>query len=102
MISARNLFMWFLSVIERSIWRTPRGAAVMDNQYHRSGIIVLGGSITATYPFFESSMKMKLNQYICPVPAEHLTIVLPQLGDNAGFIGAACLAMNHELPKSTI
>lgn len=63
-------------------------------------IIVLGGSITAAYPFFESSMKMKINQYICPVPAEHLTIVLAQLGGNAGFIGAACLAMNHEVPKS--
>jgi hypothetical protein len=34
-----------------------------------------------------------LRKQICPVPAEKTKIVLAKLGANAGFIGAASLAL---------
>lgn len=57
-------------------------------------MVVLGGSITAAYPFFQHAMEEKLKKFICPVPAQKTKIVLAQLGDYAGFIGAACLMLN--------
>ncbi len=57
-------------------------------------IVVLGGSITAAYPFFKNSMEEKLKKHICRVPAAKTKIVLAQLGEYAGFIGAACLMLN--------
>lgn len=57
-------------------------------------VVVLGGSITAAYPFFQNAMEEKLKKFICPVPAQKTKIVLAQLGDYAGFIGAACLMLD--------
>lgn len=57
-------------------------------------VVVLGGSITAAYPFFQQAMEEKLEKFICPVPAQKTKIVLAQLGDYAGFIGAACLMID--------
>lgn len=58
-------------------------------------IVVLGGSITASYRFFRSSLEEHLRKQICPVPAEKTRIVVGTLGDNAGFVGAACLALEN-------
>ncbi|MEP6949623.1 MAG: ROK family protein [Ginsengibacter sp.] len=58
-------------------------------------IVVLGGSISAAYPFFKASMEKKISRYVCPVPASKTKVVLAALGDHAGFIGAACLAIQN-------
>jgi Transcriptional regulator/sugar kinase len=56
-------------------------------------VVVLGGSITAAYKFFKDTMEVNLRKRICPAPAEKTKVVLAQLGDYAGFIGAACLVL---------
>ena len=58
-------------------------------------VLVLGGSIMAAYPFFQNAMEEKLKKFICSLPAQKTKIVLAQLGDNAGFIGAACLMLDN-------
>ncbi len=59
-------------------------------------IVILGGSISNAYPYFSSSMEENLRKYICPVPSERTRVVCSKLGANAGFIGAAALAMRQE------
>ncbi|MHB8581027.1 MAG: ROK family protein [Ignavibacteriaceae bacterium] len=56
-------------------------------------IIILGGSITNAFKFFSSSLEKNLRKQICPTPAEKTKIELAELGANAGFIGAASLAL---------
>jgi glucokinase len=60
-------------------------------------IVILGGSITAAYPYFRASFENVLLQHICPVPAKKTKIVLAKLGENAGFIGAASLVINKSV-----
>jgi len=60
-------------------------------------IVILGGSITAAYPYFKGSLENVLLRHICPVPAKKTKIVLAKLGENAGFIGAASLVINRSL-----
>ena len=55
--------------------------------------VILGGSITGAYRFFSKAMESELRRNICPVPAERTPVVLSTLGDNAGFVGAACLML---------
>lgn len=57
------------------------------------GIVILGGSIANSIDLFYDSMNRILRKYICPVPSEETKVVKALLGDNAGFIGAAALAM---------
>lgn len=61
--------------------------------------VILGGSITSAYPFFRNSMEECLRKWICPVPAERTKVILAELGDNAGFIGAACLVIENRKYK---
>ncbi len=56
-------------------------------------VVILGGSITAAHKFFGETMETDLRKKLCPVPAEKTKVVLAKLGDYAGFIGAACLAL---------
>lgn len=56
-------------------------------------IVILGGSITAAYPYFKDSMMDLLRKHICPVPGQKTKIELVKLGESAGFIGAACLVL---------
>jgi glucokinase len=60
-------------------------------------IVVLGGSITAAYKFFRTSMEENIRKWVCPVPAEKTKVVLAELGDYAGFIGAACLVIESNI-----
>ena len=60
-------------------------------------IVVLGGSITKAHDFFMPHLKEKLQNLICPVPANETSIVLAGLGDYAGFIGAACLVIENNI-----
>ena len=57
-------------------------------------IVVLGGSISNAFRFFSSQMEKELRKHLCPAPAERTKVVCASLGANAGFIGAASLALN--------
>ena len=56
-------------------------------------LVILGGSIANSIDLFYNSMYITLRKYICPVPAEKTKVVKAQLGDKAGFIGAAALVI---------
>lgn len=58
-------------------------------------IVVIGGSIASAYNFFKTSMEETLKKWICPVPSQKTKIVPAELGDFAGFIGAACLIIGN-------
>jgi len=58
-------------------------------------IVVIGGSIASAYNFFKISMEETLKKWICPVPSQKTKIVPAELGDFAGFIGAACLVIGN-------
>jgi glucokinase len=53
--------------------------------------VIIGGSIANAIDLFLPSLQESLRKNICPVPGQNLRIVRTQLGDNAGFIGAAAL-----------
>jgi glucokinase len=59
-------------------------------------VVILGGSITGAWSFFKDSMEDHLRKWICPVPAERTKVITAKLGDNAGFIGAACLVIENQ------
>lgn len=59
-------------------------------------MVVLGGSIAAAYPYFKTSLDNKYRKFLCEKPAAETKIVLAQLGSYAGFIGAACLALEDK------
>jgi glucokinase len=58
-------------------------------------IVILGGSISNAFKFFAPSMEANLRKHICPTPAEKTKVVCARLGSNAGFIGAASLAIRR-------
>ncbi len=60
-------------------------------------MVVIGGSITKAYQFFEQSLFNNLKKLVCPVPGKITPITLAKLGDYAGFIGAACLVLKNKL-----
>lgn len=62
-------------------------------------IVVLGGSITGAYAYFKKSMEETLKKWICPVPSLKTKVVPAQLGEYAGFIGAACLVIENNKNK---
>jgi len=54
-------------------------------------VVIIGGSMANSLELFYPAMLEFLCQNVCPIPAQKLRIVKAQLGDNAGFIGAAAL-----------
>jgi glucokinase len=54
-------------------------------------VVILGGSISTAIDLFGETMISYLKKNICPVPASKLKIVQAELGNKAGYIGAACL-----------
>ena len=56
-------------------------------------IVIIGGSIANAIPLFYPALHESLVKNICPVPVQNLKIVKAQLGDAAGFIGAAALVL---------
>lgn len=63
-------------------------------------VVILGGSITNAFKFFSPSMEKQLRKHICPVPAGKTRVVCAKLGDNAGLIGAAALAITGEMNRT--
>jgi glucokinase len=58
-------------------------------------VVILGGSIANALDLFSESMEENLRKQICPVPAGKLIVVRAELGDYAGFIGAASLILQN-------
>jgi glucokinase len=58
-------------------------------------IVIIGGSIANAFDLFEASMNGFLRMNICPVPAQKTMVVKAGLGDNAGYIGSAALALQE-------
>jgi len=53
--------------------------------------VVVGGSISQAWNFFQASMHISLRQFINPRPREHVQVVKATLGNLAGVYGAAAL-----------
>jgi len=60
------------------------------------GVVILGGSVANAKDLFASAMERFLRKYLCPLPAEKTRVVKAQLGDHAGFTGAAALVLQAE------
>ncbi len=58
-------------------------------------LVILGGSISNAHKFFMPSLDKHLRKRICPEPAQKTKIAIANLGDHAGFIGAACLVLKN-------
>ena len=56
-------------------------------------LVVLGGSLTRGFEFFSRAMEEFLRSHITGVPAGKTRVVPSELGESAGFIGAACLIL---------
>ncbi len=56
-------------------------------------LVVLGGSVTHAHAYFMPAVKEKMAKYICEAPYQKTAIKIAELGDYAGFIGAACLVL---------
>lgn len=54
-------------------------------------VVILGGSISNAIDLFGETMNSFLKKNICPVPASKIKIFQAELGNKAGYIGAACL-----------
>ncbi len=57
--------------------------------------VILGGSISEAFKFFGPSTEDHFRKHICPTPARQTKVVCAKLGTNAGFIGAAALALQN-------
>jgi glucokinase len=56
-------------------------------------VIILGGSISNSFPLFSKSMIAFLNRFACPPPSMLPPVHIASLGNNAGLIGAAALVL---------
>ncbi|MEO0688372.1 MAG: ROK family protein [Cyanobacteria bacterium J06649_11] len=55
--------------------------------------VVIGGGVSASFEFFLPSMKTEIEQRVMPTSRENLQIIRAQLGNRAGMLGAAKLAI---------
>jgi len=66
-------------------------AAVVD-----PGVIVLGGSVSSSYPHFRAALERELPRHVAPGVARGLRVVPAHLGARAGVLGAAALVFAGE------
>lgn len=59
--------------------------------------IVIGGGVSASAEFFLPSAIAEIEQRVMPTSREGLQIIPAKLGNHAGIVGAAKLALNFEL-----
>ena len=82
-------------VLARSVWEEFGKAVAFALSWSINlldpEVVIIGGSISNAMELFYPSLHETLVKSICPVPTQNLKIVKAQLGDNAGFIGAAAL-----------
>ncbi len=55
--------------------------------------VVIGGGVSASFEFFLPSMKVEIERRVMPTSRVDLQIIKAQLGNNAGMLGAAKLAI---------
>nr|MBA3513089.1 ROK family protein [Pyrinomonadaceae bacterium] len=55
-------------------------------------IIVIGGGLSNGWELFERHMRQQVIERAFPLPARSVKITRAECGDNAGLLGAACLA----------
>ncbi len=55
--------------------------------------VLIGGGVSASFDFFLPSMKTEIEQRVMPTSRENLRIIRAQLGNGAGMLGAAKLAL---------
>ena len=55
--------------------------------------VVIGGGVSASFEFFLPSMKLEIERRVMPTSRVDLRIIKAQLGNNAGMLGAAKLAI---------
>jgi glucokinase len=81
--------------VARSVWdefgKAVAFALAWSINLINPDIVIIGGSISNAMELFLPSLKETVCKNLCPVPAQNLLVVKAQLGDNAGFIGAAAL-----------
>jgi glucokinase len=70
------------------------------------GVVVLGGSVSAGYPFFQTTMLGEMRKHIHPLPMRSVRVVPGHLGVDSGLLGAAALCYSnasghHEASGST-
>ena len=59
--------------------------------------IVIGGSVSNSFELFEIPTRESLHKFINPMPKGNVVVAPAQLGDEAGFIGAAALVFEDAL-----
>ncbi len=59
-------------------------------------MIVIGGGVSAAWELFAQHARAEVMKRAFPVPAQRCQIVRAECGDDAGLIGAAWLAFDHE------
>jgi len=64
---------------------------ILDPDY-----IVVGGSISKDWNYFQESMRNTVDKYINPSPKHHLKYVQSKLGESAAIVGAAGLLLAAE------
>lgn len=57
--------------------------------------IIIGGGVSANFPYFIPSVKAEIEKRVLPSSREGLQILLAELGNNAGMVGAAKLAWEN-------
>jgi glucokinase len=60
-------------------------------------MIVIGGGVVSAWELFEKHMHREIAERAFPVPAEEVTVVPGECGDDAGLLGAAHLAFEPNL-----
>ena len=55
--------------------------------------VVIGGGISASFEFFLPSMKAEIERRVMPTSRDYLQIIAAELGNDAGMLGAARLAI---------
>jgi glucokinase len=63
-------------------------------------MIVIGGGVKEAWPLFISATRKEIMRRAFQVPAERTRIMPSVLGDDAGMVGAAAVAMQKIQPKS--
>ncbi|MFV1951182.1 MAG: ROK family protein [Nitrospinota bacterium] len=59
------------------------------------GLIIIGGGVAAAWDLFIADTIKEMRERSYKVPGERVRIVRASCGDDAGILGAACIALKH-------
>ncbi len=69
------------------------GLASLVNIFNAEAIII-GGGIASAFDFFKEDAVAEMKKRAFKLPADRIKLLKAKLGDDAGILGAACLAWN--------